>query len=425
MPWYKSGTVSVVLNSNAVIGAGTAFIANSRVGDAFRGPDGGWYEVTNIASDTALSISPNYQGATNATGTYALAPMQGYVKDSADSLRAIVNTYGTKLAALGTTGNYDILPASKGGTGADSADAALTAFGFSPFIKTLINDADQATARGTLAAAQSGANNDILSLAGMTTALSIAQGGTGSKLAKDAHISLNMRGIRNMLINADFMINQVAYAGAATSAAGQYVYDMWKVNVSGQSAPLSVSGVSNTVTAPVGGLVQIIEALNVVGGVCTLSWSGSATASVTQSSITTPVANGGQVSLAAGVQCFVTFTSGTVKEPQLEAGPFQTKFDQVSPASSMAECQRYFEVIYCCMLGYGLTNDLMGGSFNYKVRKRTTPTATLFVDGSLIANLNVGALGQQVYQDLIIVYRNIGATGHSRWSEGYYISARL
>ncbi|SED31384.1 hypothetical protein SAMN04490185_3237 [Pseudomonas frederiksbergensis] len=103
MPWYKSGTVSVVLNSNAVIGADTAFIANSRVGDAFRGPDGGWYEVTNIAGDTAMSISPNYLGATNAAGAYALAPMQGYVKDSADALRALVNQFGEQLAALTDT----------------------------------------------------------------------------------------------------------------------------------------------------------------------------------------------------------------------------------------------------------------------------------------------------------------------------------
>ncbi|WP_225933830.1 phage tail protein [Pseudomonas azerbaijanoccidentalis] len=102
MPWYKSGTVSVALNSNAVIGTGTAFIANGRVGDAFRGPDGGWYEITNIASDTAMSISPNYQGVTNAGGVYALAPMQGYVKDSADALRALVNQFGGVLAVLGT-----------------------------------------------------------------------------------------------------------------------------------------------------------------------------------------------------------------------------------------------------------------------------------------------------------------------------------
>ncbi|MHC8386753.1 phage tail protein [Pseudomonas sp. MDT2-39-1] len=170
MPWYKAGTVSVTQNSNAVIGTGTAFIANSRVGDAFRGPDGGWYEVTNIASDTALSISPNYQGATNAAGVYALAPMQGYVKDSADALRALVNTYGTKLAALGTTGNYDVLPASKGGTGISD---------LSVFIQTLLNDQDAAAGRGTLVAARSGPNSDITSLAGLTTALSVTQGGTG------------------------------------------------------------------------------------------------------------------------------------------------------------------------------------------------------------------------------------------------------
>ncbi|MGF6318710.1 hypothetical protein [Pseudomonas frederiksbergensis] len=124
MPWYKSGTVSVTQNSNAVIGIGTAFISNGRVGDAFRGPDGGWYEVTNIASDTAISISPPYKGATTGAGAYALAPMQGYVKDSADALRGIVTQYGVKLAALGTTGNYEVLPVEKGGTAAaDPASA--------------------------------------------------------------------------------------------------------------------------------------------------------------------------------------------------------------------------------------------------------------------------------------------------------------
>lgn len=104
MPWYKAGTVSVTQNSNAVVGSGTAFIANSRVGDAFLGPDGKWYEVTNIASDTALSISPNYQGATSGAGVYALAPLQGYVKASADALRSLVNKFGGVLAVLGEDG---------------------------------------------------------------------------------------------------------------------------------------------------------------------------------------------------------------------------------------------------------------------------------------------------------------------------------
>lgn len=92
MPWYKAGTVSVTAGSNAVIGVGTSFIANVRVGDGFRGPDGAWYEINNIASDTALSIATGYLGATVAGGSYSIIPVQGYVKDSADQLRAATKT---------------------------------------------------------------------------------------------------------------------------------------------------------------------------------------------------------------------------------------------------------------------------------------------------------------------------------------------
>jgi len=126
MPWYKTGTVACTQNSTTVTGITTAFAANSRVGDAFLGPDGRWYEVANIASDTVLSILPAYQGATVGAGSYAVAPMQGYVKASADQLRSIVNTFGDKLAALGTTGNYDTLPVGKGGTGVTSTASLLS-----------------------------------------------------------------------------------------------------------------------------------------------------------------------------------------------------------------------------------------------------------------------------------------------------------
>ena len=127
MPWYRTGTVSVTLNSNAVIGTGTAFVANSRVGDAFLGPDGGWYEVTNIASDSAMSIAPNYRGATNAAGVYALTPVQGYTKDLADQARAMIQQWGATLAGLGSVSTEDIVPFTKGGTGATTKAAAKAA----------------------------------------------------------------------------------------------------------------------------------------------------------------------------------------------------------------------------------------------------------------------------------------------------------
>lgn len=195
MPWYKTGTVSVTQNSNAVIGTGTAFIANSRVGDAFRGPDGGWYEVTNIASDTAMSIAPPYQGATNAAGTYALAPMQGYVKDSADALRALVNQFGGVIAVLGNTPTQLGVRAALNLTDTDGlpeglANKYMSAAGVRGIVLTGLDPAVGGAVVATdtilaalgklqVAKAAKGANADITSLAGLTTALSLAQGGTG------------------------------------------------------------------------------------------------------------------------------------------------------------------------------------------------------------------------------------------------------
>jgi hypothetical protein len=197
MPWYKAGTVSVTQNSNAVIGTGTSFFVNGRVGDGFRGPDGGWYEVINIISDTALAISPPYQGATAAAGGYALAPLQGYVKDSADALRALVNQYGGVLAVLGVT---PTLPGVRtalnltdtGGlpegtnkyfTDARALGAALTGFvttDAAPVVATdLVVAAFGKLQAQVSARAAKGANTDITSLSGLTTALSITQGGTG------------------------------------------------------------------------------------------------------------------------------------------------------------------------------------------------------------------------------------------------------
>jgi len=129
MPWYRQGTVAITAGQTTVTGNGTNFSANSRVGDAFQGPDGRWYEVTNITSAAVLSILPAYQGATVANGSYGLAPMQGYVKESADRLRQIVNDWGSTLAGLGAVSTEDVVPVAKGGTGGTTPDAARNGLG--------------------------------------------------------------------------------------------------------------------------------------------------------------------------------------------------------------------------------------------------------------------------------------------------------
>ncbi|BAV74221.1 tail fiber domain-containing protein [Pseudomonas chlororaphis subsp. aurantiaca] len=129
MAWLRAGTVAVTNGTTTVTGTGTGFAANTRVGDAFIGPDGRQYELVNVASDTVISITPAYQGATASGASYAIMPVQGYQKLLADQVRDWVNTYGTKMAALGTTGNYDTLPVTKGGTGGTTQAQARTGLG--------------------------------------------------------------------------------------------------------------------------------------------------------------------------------------------------------------------------------------------------------------------------------------------------------
>ncbi|MNJ47020.1 hypothetical protein D3C77_421650 [compost metagenome] len=110
-------------------GTGTNFAANSRAGDAFLGPDGRWYEVTNPASATALSITPAYLGPTVVGGTYAIVPVQGYPKALADSFSQVNELWGSTLAGLGAVSTEDIVPVAKGGTGGSTAAQARSGLG--------------------------------------------------------------------------------------------------------------------------------------------------------------------------------------------------------------------------------------------------------------------------------------------------------
>jgi len=234
MPWYKQGTVSVTLNSNAVTGTGTSFIANSRVGDAFRGPDGRWYEVTNAPSDTSLSIDPPYQGATASGGSYALAPMQGYVKDSADALRSLVNTYGAKLAALGTTGNYDTLPVSKGGTGGTDQATARTGLGLGSAATAVVQtSSSDATAGRLLAVGAFGWNGGtcialpVTDVRTITTPGEYALGAGGTNLPNNSqawylrvvrHTTLILHELRGMTAVNAGQVWTCVYTGSAWEA---------------------------------------------------------------------------------------------------------------------------------------------------------------------------------------------------------------
>ncbi|ARD12421.1 tail fiber domain-containing protein [Pseudomonas savastanoi] len=128
MPWSRNGTVAVTQNSTTVTGTGTTF-TSSRIGDAFSGPDGRRYEVSNIISETVLAILPAYTGATVSGAAYYIEPVQGYPKALTDAFNAVNQRWGNTLASLGSTGNYDMLPLAKGGTGRTDGRALFSEVG--------------------------------------------------------------------------------------------------------------------------------------------------------------------------------------------------------------------------------------------------------------------------------------------------------
>lgn len=148
---------------------------------------------------------------------------------------------------------------------------------------------------------------------------------------------------RNLLVNGNFAVNQRGYvSGAATVGANQYTLDMWRVVVSGQSVAFTNLGggtanFANQVTAPAGGLEQVVPGENIQGGTYTLSWVGAGTAKVNN----VAVSNGVPFTLPAGLNAIVQFV-GVVAYAQLEPGGTATTFEYLPFDSNLARCQHFY-----------------------------------------------------------------------------------
>lgn len=156
MAWYRTGTVTIVAGQTVVTGTGTNFPANSRVGDEFQGPDGRGYEIVNVTSETVLSILPPYMGPSVAGAAYGIKPINGYAKDLLDRINNLLLDFGGTLALFGRA-------------------------------------EDAPTLRRNIEAAGSGGNSDITALYGLTSALTLEQGGTGGKTQPQARAGLGLR----------------------------------------------------------------------------------------------------------------------------------------------------------------------------------------------------------------------------------------
>lgn len=73
---YTTGTITATNASATVTGSGTTWstTTNAEVGEYIKLPDGKWYKITAIGSNTSLTIEVAYQGSTLAGQTYTISP---------------------------------------------------------------------------------------------------------------------------------------------------------------------------------------------------------------------------------------------------------------------------------------------------------------------------------------------------------------
>ncbi len=101
MSWYRAGSVTVAAGSNVVTGAGTDFVANASVGEAFIGQDGRSYEIAQIVSATELRLVTTYQAAGGGGQTYAIQPTQSFARDLALAAASLLGAFAAVRDGVG------------------------------------------------------------------------------------------------------------------------------------------------------------------------------------------------------------------------------------------------------------------------------------------------------------------------------------
>lgn len=147
------------------------------------------YQFGGVLTANMQIIVPNtvqqYWVRNVTTGSYTLTvkTASGTGVTVVQNGAAILYSNGTDVVQADTAGLSVPIGVAQGGTGATTAGGALVNLGGTSFGIGLFTATNAATARASIGAASAGANSDITSLSGLTTALSVPQGGTGLSTA--------------------------------------------------------------------------------------------------------------------------------------------------------------------------------------------------------------------------------------------------
>ena len=246
--------------------------------------------TTNMQIIVPATIQQYWVGNFTTGGSYTVT-----VKTSAGTgtvvprdARSILYCNGTDVVNADTGGISIPILVSQGGTGATNASQARTNLGATSIGNALFIAVDEATARNAIIAAKSGANSDITSLTGLTTPLSVPQGGTGV---------------------ATFTANGIVYGSGASALA---------VTVAGTTGQVLVG---NTGTAPSWSTLSGIGVTSFSAGSTGLTPSTATTGIVTLAG-TLIAANGGTgfASYAVGDLLFASTTTVLSKLADVATG---------------------------------------------------------------------------------------------------------
>lgn len=177
----SAGTITLTNKSAVVSGNGTSFTTELAAGDFIVVTVGGvpyTLPVKSVESGTALTLVSNFTGPTQSGAAWSAVPRvalnmvtAALVAQSAEALRGLNYDKQNWQQVFSGTGNITVkLPDGTSYTGPAWGGIATTLNG----------------------KAGAGANSDITSLTGLTTALSVDQGGTGGKTAPDARKGIGL-----------------------------------------------------------------------------------------------------------------------------------------------------------------------------------------------------------------------------------------